>query len=96
MGKKKNMEYGKCYCWGYKKYDVELDFKKDDKKDYDYKSTIRKIMMIKSTISMTKRNIIMIENVIMVISMIKRITKSTGIIKSMTRDVNAVADGIKG
>lgn len=42
LGKKKNMEYGKCYCWGYKKYDVELDFKKDDKKDYDYKKYDKK------------------------------------------------------
>ncbi len=47
MGKKKHYDksYGKCYCWGYKKYDCEIDFKKhdyDDKKhydkyDYDYK-----------------------------------------------------------
>lgn len=40
--KKKNVEYGKCYCWGYKKFDVDFDFKKDDKKDYDHKKYDRK------------------------------------------------------
>ncbi|TXC92925.1 hypothetical protein FS935_01655 [Metabacillus litoralis] len=39
MGKKKyddKKSYGKCYCWGYKKFDFDFDCKKETKK-YDYK-----------------------------------------------------------